>query len=76
MLLKRNKLAAFKRGQTVLNEGLCPNQIVLFKLTLDNTLVVDELTGDLLDRGKIAGRDMRLKPSFLVGGEGDRHETF
>ncbi|MGD9657303.1 MAG: hypothetical protein AB7U61_06625 [Methylocystis sp.] len=72
MLFKRNRLAAFKRGQTFLNGRLCPSQIVFFKFTLDNALV-DELPGGLLDRRKIAGRDMGFEPGFLFGREGDRN---
>ena len=67
MLLDGDLLAARHFGQGFVNIRLRPCEVVAFVKRALGQGFVDELTGRLFDRSKIAARYARFDLGFLVG---------
>lgn len=73
MRLKGNKLAALDSGESFINVRFRPCQIVTLISVAFSYALVKKLAGRFFDRLEVAAGDISTEPSFLIGGESDRH---
>ena len=74
MRLKGNKFAALDSGESFIDVRFRPCQIVALIGVAFSYALVEQLADRFFVRREVAADDMITDPSFLIGGESDRHD--
>ena len=75
MLGASHNLAPLNTDKSIIDQGLCPCEVVGLNRRPHDYAFIDELPGRLLHRWEVATLDMRCNPRLLIGRQINNHNS-